>query len=751
MSPRNRDLPISEVLNYESSAEEFARTPIKSQRLAQAELAETDRFLAKLRYAADKFILGFDERGRPIGTHDRDDTHVLIDGGTRSDKTTALSNTLCVYPGSLWHSTTKGNEASRLAPRRGRGNEYCDGMGQIVGVADPHGITTLIDEYKVSVNVIESFLSAEDVQCVAKAWRLAVCLIPLNAGEREDGYFKNDARSLLMGLCLHVATAEQFANGRRNLMTVYELAMNGDVETWELMKAEGLLPLDKNGKPIHTPFDVLWSSMVNNSFFSGAVARRGGYYRTMIRQSAKQWTGVQAEAAMALSFMDDPGFQELFAETTFHFRDLKFNPQGASFFMCLEQSKIEACGGAVRLMYAVYEMEMKAPGQPVTGYACLTWLDEFGQMKRLDTIENGLAALAGYGVRLVICVQTLAQIKKVYGEEGVDIFLSGCLTRVFIDIRSLYDARIIKELAGEQEVIALNRSISVADGVSRAHAAGTSDQETAQWNDSTGAVQGTHESAAQNSSFSQGHTFSGGLADYILPHYLIAKLFKTFWSRNVGWSFGTALTTGANKSTNQTHSEGGSSSQGTSEVDTDTTSRTMTATLTENRQVRPLLPIDQVVNRYSKLHSDDHRLALVEICGLGFFEVHRLSYWQHEMFYRAYGKDPDHEFVQAPKPVRVIRQEQWEEAHSPAAIRRAQAEMADLKDKEDYSLLANWGFGITLVSTIVLPLVGALPVALATGAGLYGCHRWRQSIKRRELRIAQLTQLISEANSNGDN
>lgn len=214
-----------------------------SKTLASAALVDPSKLLQELKYRPDDFFLGKDFCGRLYGIPGVDDTHVIVCGGTRADKGTAISSTLLNRRSSVYFTSTKPQDVRKIAPRRGRGNQYCDGMGQACYCWDGHGIVDCDDVIKVKVNVIGGvggFVDPTKSNCVSRAMRLAICLLPLSKGNHED-YFTQDARSLLVCLILYVASAPQF-EGRRHIGTVYDLLLAGDVATWEALKALNLLP-----------------------------------------------------------------------------------------------------------------------------------------------------------------------------------------------------------------------------------------------------------------------------------------------------------------------------------------------------------------------------------------------------------------------------------------------------------------------------------------------------------------------------
>lgn len=62
-------------------------------------------------------------------------------------------------------------------------------------------------------------------------------------------------------------------------------------------------------------------------------------------------------------------------------------------------------------------------GRPATGHRVLMILDEFAGLQRMTSIENAVAQIAGFGVKLFFVLQTLEQLKRVY-KDGWETFLA---------------------------------------------------------------------------------------------------------------------------------------------------------------------------------------------------------------------------------------------------------------------------------------------------------------------------------------
>lgn len=91
-------------------------------------------------------------------------------------------------------------------------------------------------------------------------------------------------------------------------------------------------------------------------------------------------------------------------------------------------------------------------------YPVLMLLDEFAALGRIPIIAEAVSYLPGYGVRTVLVVQALAQLKEVYGEHNAETMMASLAARVVYAPKDLKDAKEISDLLGSTTV--KTRSVS---------------------------------------------------------------------------------------------------------------------------------------------------------------------------------------------------------------------------------------------------------------------------------------------------
>lgn len=111
------------------------------------------------------------------------------------------------------------------------------------------------------------------------------------------------------------------------------------------------------------------------------------------------------------AWLDDPRLCAALARSDFSMADLKRQPM--TVYLAIPPDRLRACLGFVRgFVGLALDGITAAPGKPVHRVAF--FLDEFGQLGRMDRLADSVTLLRGYGAQLWLFVQDLSQLKAVY-------------------------------------------------------------------------------------------------------------------------------------------------------------------------------------------------------------------------------------------------------------------------------------------------------------------------------------------------
>jgi len=318
------------------------------------------------------------------------EAHLLTVAPTRTGKgtgaiipnlLTAERSVLCVDP--------KGENARVTARQRRR-------FGP-VWVLDPFGAS---DIPSASYNPLDG-VDAASPDVAEDAATLAEALVSDPPGQASDVHWNEEAKALLGGLILFVATEEP--GYRRNLATLCELLT--------------LAP---------DAFRDLLKTMQASPAAGGLVARAANRH---LGKSDREAAGVLSSAQRHTHFLDSPRMAAIMERSDFGFAELK--QRACTLFLVLPPDRLDAYARWLRLMVAQGLGALaRAPARPGVS-PVLFLLDEFAALGRLEAVERAMGLMAGYGMQLWPILQDLHQLKSTYGQRAGTFMSNAGLIQVF--------------------------------------------------------------------------------------------------------------------------------------------------------------------------------------------------------------------------------------------------------------------------------------------------------------------------------
>ncbi|MBO6816377.1 MAG: type IV secretory system conjugative DNA transfer family protein [Rhizobiaceae bacterium] len=383
-------------------------------------------------------IGAFEHRNGVAPIHYDRDRHALTIAPNRSGKgTTAIIPNLLTYEGSAVVIDPKGENAMITAARR-------KAMGQEVHVIDPFKITGLDTS---RYNPMDTLVSG-DPEIADKAMLLAEALIIVTEGEGR--FWDEEAKSMLLGVILYVATEKSEAKHRH------------------LARVRDLLTLD--GVELRKLFGNMQKSTHRTVRSIGAMS---------LQKDEKLLANVMASVQAQTHFLESPAIRENLSASDFGFAYLK--SKQVSVYLVLPSDKLDSHARWLRLMIqcglSVLTQNIAVqPDKPV-----LFILDELPALGKLPMIEKAFGLMAGYGIKLWAIAQDASQLKRIYG-EGWQTFVSNAGVIQYFGSRDKFTAEYFSSLCGVTTVWtfsnALARTMGSSYGGQASHSTSSGTTET---------------------------------------------------------------------------------------------------------------------------------------------------------------------------------------------------------------------------------------------------------------------------------
>jgi type IV secretory pathway TraG/TraD family ATPase VirD4 len=369
---------------------------------------------------ADAFVLGtLPDAPRKHDARFRQDGHILTCAPTGAGKGVGgVIPNLLDYPGSAFVLDFKGENYAVTARARRE-------LGQHVILVDPFGITGACSQ---ALNWLDT-LDPDSPDVVSRAAGLADMLIAVE-GTEADSHWTDTARELLRGLLVYVATLPADRRTMAELRRIVTASADDLAATLDDMTAD-----PEAGQRI--------PARAAAAHLNRPERERGSVLSTVVRHTA---------------WLDDPRLCAALARSDFNLADLKRQPM--TVYLAIPPDRLRACLGFVRgFIGLALDGITTAPRKPVHRVAF--FLDEFGQLGRMDRLADSVTLLRGYGAQLWLFVQDLSQLKAVYPRW--QSFLANT-SQQFFGTADFDTARYLSGALGQQTIRYETQNVSQSSG-----------------------------------------------------------------------------------------------------------------------------------------------------------------------------------------------------------------------------------------------------------------------------------------------
>jgi type IV secretion system protein VirD4 len=120
-------------------------------------------------------------------------------------------------------------------------------------------------------------------------------------------------------------------------------------------------------------------------------------------------------------------------------------------YLCIQPNKLAESRLIVNLFFSqVINLNTRELPQsnPELRHQCLLLMDEFTSIGRVDIIASAIAYMAGYNLRLLPIVQSVAQLDATYGKEVARTIVTNCALQILYAPREQQDANDYSEMLG---------------------------------------------------------------------------------------------------------------------------------------------------------------------------------------------------------------------------------------------------------------------------------------------------------------
>lgn len=247
--------------------------------------------------------------------------------------------------------------------------------------------------------------------------KIADFIVPTPKG--VDPMWSSEARDLFMGIVLFLLDQDSYP---KTLGEVFR-QLRTEMETAEYL----LELLEKNGDDLDANCIMALNKFCN--------------------LPNKQREGVKSTLTSALNLWANPLLDAATSENDFDLRDIR--KKRMTIYVGITPDNLERLAPILNLFFQqLIDLNTRnLPDKKKEPYSALLLLDEFPALGEVRTISKGVSYIAGYNLRLLLIVQTPAQLIEIYGKEGSENLIDNHASRVVYAPKKMREAEeIAKEL-----------------------------------------------------------------------------------------------------------------------------------------------------------------------------------------------------------------------------------------------------------------------------------------------------------------
>ena len=300
-------------------------------------------------------------------------------------------------------------------------------------------------------------------------------LIVVGDEKSADPFWETAGSDFILGVILYVLYK---GRGQAGLGDVVDFITDTSATLSERMeKIKNGRMFDKNNpndKKIMEKLEIIYSDEKD-------VVQKGRHpfiARCMadtLSKGEKTMASIVATAKAKLSVFQMPTVKANTSSSDFHIIDLMAGKKPKSLYIVIEPGDLQSLAPLLRIL-VIQCVTLLTPEMDYTGkgggvkfnHRLLMLLDEFPAIGKMEILEKAIGYVAGYGMKMMIVVQSLDQLNKIYTKDNM--FLSNCQCQVFYTANENATAEYVSKTIGTKTIKThsvsgglLNRNVSVSE------------------------------------------------------------------------------------------------------------------------------------------------------------------------------------------------------------------------------------------------------------------------------------------------
>ncbi|URX62690.1 type IV secretory system conjugative DNA transfer family protein [Luteibacter anthropi] len=298
---------------------------------------------------------------------------------------------------------------------------------------------------------------------------------PLSYVSKDPAFRVSDLMSISSMLYPDGSDDQKFwVSQARNAFMAFSLYL---CEKWEHDEKNGL-PMILRSKPTlgmiyrlssgdGTDLRELYTRLSKEPFLSGNAKSA---FANMLSQAAETFASILGTFKEPLNAWINPVLDAATSDDDFQLTDVR--KKRMTIYIGIQPNKLAESRLIVNLFFSqLINLNTKELPQnnPELKHQCLLLMDEFTSIGKVEIIASAVSYMAGYNIRLLPIIQSMAQLDAVYGKDVSRTVITNHALQIVYAPREQQDANDYSEMLGYTTVRRENITKSKKGDVSRSH------------------------------------------------------------------------------------------------------------------------------------------------------------------------------------------------------------------------------------------------------------------------------------------
>ncbi|MCF2673638.1 type IV secretory system conjugative DNA transfer family protein [Fusobacterium varium] len=427
--------PYEKDYKYSGTLELYQKNILKNETI--------NKELRELEYKKDGVFVGRDKWGRDL--IDNSSGHIMMIAKTGGGKgVSVVLTTLWTWKGSTLVNDIKGENWQYTAAYRR--NALGHKVFRFQATAD--GVTSVSCKYNPLVEIRKgTVFEYQDARLIAETI--------ISPKKDQDNFFGPSAVTFLTGVILHVLYLKQ---GKvASLADVYRFVTSPDSSEEE--KLEQMKAGTHNLNEKESLFDEIYGEIITIDGTeyprTHPIASRVG--ADMLGRAANERSGIIGSSKTELAIFIIPTIARNTSESDFRINDLMNAKVPMDLYFVTPPNAVNVTSTLLKLFMnqivfvLTNNMDINDKGENIAyKHRLLFLMDELPAIGRVQLFHDAISYIRGYGMKALIIIQDMKQLKATYGENNS--FLGNMTTSIYYSTNDVDTAQYIEKRIGNETV-----------------------------------------------------------------------------------------------------------------------------------------------------------------------------------------------------------------------------------------------------------------------------------------------------------